>query len=109
MKRKRRVRQQEEQDLPTTGNGTASHFWAPHFLKARTQSPGSGPQQEGHDAAKSKLPVHGGGLTRAHKEVCSTLAGMGLPGAQSERFIKVAGFLIEADVTLQARDWTDEL
>ena len=99
IKRKRRVRQQEQQQLDAV-----SPLWAAPFLKARTQSPG-GLQQESQDMTNSKPPVHAtGGVTRAHRELCSTLDDMGLPGAQSERFIKVAGFLIEADVTLQASD-----
>ena len=42
-------------------------------------------------------------IQQAHKDVCSTLGGMGFPGAQTERFIKVAGFLVEVDVTLEVR------
>jgi hypothetical protein len=40
-------------------------------------------------------------LLEAHREMCGILASMGLPGAQSERFVNVAGFMVKVDVTLQ--------
>ena len=47
-------------------------------------------------------------LLEAHREMCGILASMGLPEAQSERFVNVAGFMVKVDVTLQV-NWQEVL
>jgi hypothetical protein len=97
---------QELKALPPEWINTLQYAWEQGLKRKRWQTltislllPNNGGLSFScHSPVVTALDIH-----QAHKDVCSTLGGMGFSGAQTERFIKVAGFLVEVDVTLEVR------
>ena len=89
------------QQLPPQWVNTLQYAWE-QDLRDRKKKRHQRPQSSSAPSASNEgASIGAWELQEAHRHVCMTLDSMGFPGAQVERYVKVAGFLIEVDVTLQ--------